>query len=113
MKLPLSGALRTRRVTSIPARGADEAVLGVVSLVRDVTEQAEADRALASLTVRAWILRPAYPGWASGTAICRSPNCSGTTGSRSTFSSSRRLGSRLRTSRGDPRKTGAATREGH
>ena len=52
VKLPLSGALRTRRVTSIPARGADEAVLGVVSLVRDVTEQAEADRALASLRAR-------------------------------------------------------------
>ena len=52
VKLPMGGELRTRSVTSIPARGPDGAVLGVVSLVRDVTEQAEADRALASTRAR-------------------------------------------------------------
>jgi signal transduction histidine kinase/ActR/RegA family two-component response regulator len=46
VKLPVSGELRTRQVTSIPARGPDGTVLGVVSLVRDVTERAAAVRAL-------------------------------------------------------------------
>ena len=47
VKLPVSGELRTRCVTSIPARGSDGEVLGVVSLVRDVTERAAAEQALA------------------------------------------------------------------
>ena len=46
VKLPMSGEWRTRCVTSIPAHDSGGAVLGVVSLVRDVTERAEADRAL-------------------------------------------------------------------
>ena len=47
VKLPVSGELRTRCVTSIPARGSNGEVLGVVSLVRDVTERAAAEQALA------------------------------------------------------------------
>jgi len=47
VKLPMTGEMRTRCVTSIPAYSSDGAVLGVVSLVRDVSERAEADRALA------------------------------------------------------------------
>ena len=47
VKLPVSGELRTRLVTSIPAHGPDGTVLGVVSVVRDVTERSTADRALA------------------------------------------------------------------
>jgi PAS domain S-box-containing protein len=46
VKLPLSGELRTRRVTSVPAHGTDGSVLGVVSVVKDITERAAADRAL-------------------------------------------------------------------
>ena len=52
VKLPMSGELRTRCVTSIPAYGSDGAVLGVMSLVRDVTERAQAERALASTRAR-------------------------------------------------------------
>ncbi len=47
VKLPTTGKLHTRSVTSIPAHGPDGAVLGVVSVIKDITERAMADRALA------------------------------------------------------------------
>lgn len=46
VKLPVSGELRTRCVSSIPVYGSDDSVVGAVSVVRDITERAVADRAL-------------------------------------------------------------------
>jgi PAS domain S-box-containing protein len=47
VKLPQSGDLRNRSVTSVPARSPEGSVLGVVSVVRDITERSAADRVLA------------------------------------------------------------------
>jgi PAS domain S-box-containing protein len=56
VRIPRTGELRTRQVSSAPVRGPDGKIRGAVSVVRDVTEQRRVD---ASLRMRAEQLRDA------------------------------------------------------
>jgi PAS domain S-box-containing protein len=56
VRTPRTGEFRTRQVSSAPVRGPDGAIMGAVSVVRDVTEQRRAD---AALRMRATELREA------------------------------------------------------
>jgi len=51
VRLPVSGELRTRCVTSVPAHGPDGAIVGVVSVVRDITEAKRIEAELRAKTV--------------------------------------------------------------
>jgi len=46
IRTPASGDLRYRRVSASPVRNADGAIIGAVAVVRDVTEQKEAEEAI-------------------------------------------------------------------